>query len=98
RSKRDWSSDVCSSDLAIGGEQAAFLIGSIFGSVGGMEPTGLRQRRGALLGIGGSGGNLAIGRVDNQRRRPAAGDFAALAPEFVEIGRASCRERGEVSE
>src|SRR5699024_11437191 len=70
RSKRDWSSDVCSSDLRRGCEAGAFLAAAV-----GFSPAFLEE--------------LAI-------------EAALAIPEFrlgaaEEIGRASCRERGEIA-
>src|SRR5699024_11720290 len=82
RSKRDWSSDVCSSDLASG------------------EPL-LRDdlvEHLARVGIERARDLADLGVVED--RREAAGQLPGLEerrPVDVEIGRASCRERGEIS-
>src|SRR2546429_8317466 len=66
RCSRDWSSDVCSSDL--GGRRESSRRSR------GRGPGGERKRGGGSGGLGGRS-----------------------LPEGIEIGRASCRERGEIS-
>src|SRR5437868_6098237 len=86
RSKRDWSSDVCSSDLfGIVPEGVLGQAGDLAG-VGDLEHGGVEEGLGVLI-VAGIGGGF-FGR---------AGGPAHLAQEDglagVEIGRASCRER-----
>src|SRR5207253_4603492 len=82
---RDWSSDVCSSDLPDAGESSAGHNG---------EKTGDAKQRAkekpARRGI-------RAGHFD--RRRGIGGrERRSGAVELGEIGRASCRERGESAE
>src|SRR5690606_41201171 len=85
RFSRDWSSDVCSSDLALPAARGAG--GDGFGRVVGvgLVAAGLggpgRLQRGGL----GRGDGVAAGVLDGPDEGPLGG----------EIGRASCRERGE---
>src|SRR5690606_40721929 len=84
---RDWSSDVCSSDLHTGPPPAAQRVGQVIGAVG---IAGLQQGFEHLL-------------AQHQLRRDAQGGTFALTdrPQLLEprgclqrqqIGRASCRE------
>src|SRR5699024_12133718 len=82
RSKRDWSSDVCSSDLFIAargvdGRDVAHHPLLIFRNTVDIGPVGIADR---LVGAG----RLFLGGRDE----PLAGIGA-----HAEIGRASCRER-----
>src|SRR5699024_12034231 len=85
RSKRDWSSDVCSSDLARrfrGEEMTGFRLPG---------PARLQQGGGAGAGIAvpvGHGAHLELAQ---------RAVVAMLRHEPSEIGRASCRERGEIA-
>src|SRR5690606_40795932 len=84
RFSRDWSSDVCSSDL--GGQG---------GLPSGMAGSG-RQCRGAAGGAGSRSGrrrlrSAAAPLARGVRRPRLSGADPAAAPQ---IGRASCRERG----
>src|SRR5699024_12123140 len=67
RSKRDWSSDVCSSDLGVHLHDLRFLSGG--------------------------GGPLAAGLLADD----AAAAGSGVRHHHQEIGRASCRERVEIS-
>src|SRR5699024_11473391 len=97
-SKRDWSSDVCSSDLptgAGGGQPTA--AGEVPGrGPGAGDPTG-----GAAEGPGPGGGRG--GAAAPHRRRGAGGVCAPggrggrRAAHLWQIGRASCRGRGLIS-
>src|SRR2546428_2344969 len=83
RSDRDWSSDVCSSDLEEGREAA-----------GSAPPTGQRLLGPAFI--------AAVAYVDpgNFATNMAAGaryGYLLLWVVLMGIGRASCRERGEIS-
>src|SRR5206468_6249582 len=94
RSDRDWSSDVCSSDL--GGEEAVFAeVGDGEGNVG---------EEAEAVAVGGGGVVVAAGKVGGEAgveggaggEEGAGGGVAHRAEDApVEIGRASCRERGE---
>src|SRR5207253_7443287 len=87
---RDWSSDVCSSDLcaaeASDGFFAAVAPGDEFGEerivVVGNSPAFIDA---VVETNAGAAGNLA------------RQDFSRRWEEIVEIGRASCRERGEIA-
>src|SRR5690349_21993231 len=80
RSLRDWSSDVCSSDLV--GDGAA------------RSP----DRRSGRLPVARRGRERVARVVDDVRRAAGAAEPGGLElRSVVEIGRASCRERGEVS-
>src|SRR5207249_8735998 len=89
RSKRDWSSDVCSSDL---GEQVPDIAGSAVAVVG----EDLDQYRDPAWGV-----PLVQDRLERRPFGPASPalnrtlDVVVGHPGFapVEIGRASCRER-----
>src|SRR5699024_11317462 len=81
RSKRDWSSDVCSSDLGISGSAPAF---------GGQEKL-IDALWVARLGGGLLRCRLQPGLVLD---RAAGVNGPASTDERVKIGRASCRERG----
>src|SRR5207249_9241927 len=83
RSKRDWSSDVCSSDLICGGE----LRGDSRGFAGsGIVWTCARSVHGS--------GAIAAGADPRSAGRNAVSGRSGRA----EIGRASCRERVEIAE
>src|SRR5699024_11753640 len=77
RSKRDWSSDVCSSDLAF--RHISLLPGS----------------RRALCPPK-NGPRARTGRAHARARQPFSHNREKSCPARSEIGRASCRERGEV--
>src|SRR5699024_11475706 len=83
RSKRDWSSDVCSSDLELR-----------------MAPVGLRVIDPDYINIMITGHQNTI-FVDLQERltsKEAVAKAQAAGAKGFKIGRASCRERGEVGE
>src|SRR5207249_8467862 len=86
RSKRDWSSDVCSSDLMGGAPRSPFQNG--------------RCQNGRR--VGGMGGAprspFQNGRCQNGRSVGGMGGAPRSPPSTInigEIGRASCRERVE---
>src|SRR5690606_40018123 len=83
RFSRDWSSDVCSSDLGFRGEALP--------SIGSVARLSMRSRpRGAD-----SAAEIVVdgGRVSPVR--PVAANHGTMVE--VQIGRASCRERGWVA-
>src|SRR5699024_11719583 len=95
RSKRDWSSDVCSSDLAHGNADHATVLRKEFagwhGKVGqvleNLDPHGIDRRK--LYDL------PAFGPY-TRGRHVLIGDAAhAMAPN--QIGRASCRQRAKES-
>src|SRR5207249_6269191 len=94
RSKRDWSSDVCSSDLyAIWGTSGTnvFAVG-YSGTILHYDGTGwtpqISETTSWLRGVWGAGGSdvFAVG---------FGGTILHYNGETWEIGRASCRERGK---
>src|SRR5699024_11321494 len=93
RSKRDWSSDVCSSDLA------KILLESIMPILSDREQKILQctffenksqKETGELLGIS----QMRVSRLQRQSLRKL-NEF--IQSESSEIGRASCRERVEIA-
>src|SRR5207249_9677497 len=93
RSKRDWSSDVCSSDLGLAADLEDVP-----------KPTGYQQRGRRCLsfddGVGGYRGAVRevadrVGRPVFSAHRPVDSLQEAKRGVAREIGRASCRERGE---
>src|SRR5699024_11828431 len=91
RSKRDWSSDVCSSDLSVSkfcsdfNERSDFLSGEIPLLVD-IFLLDNREFKFIIRGV-----NLV-----KLLRRFVAGRFKVTRKEVFQIGRASCRERGEM--
>src|SRR5436190_4683232 len=88
RSLCDWSSDVCSSDLGPHLRDAVDeLVPTLLGGVRvGAEAAQFRP------GGGAAGAELQAAAGENVQHRRALGDA-----DGVEIGRASCRERVEIS-
>src|SRR5699024_11841421 len=86
RSKRDWSSDVCSSDLAM------LVLGKVPGSLALTNIAG-NAMFGSLSGSGIAAAS-AMGSVLNGPEKDAGYEEEFSA---AKIGRASCRERGECS-
>src|SRR5207249_5339853 len=86
RSKRDWSSDVCSSDLGI------YVSGGA-STVSNTTPPAAIASTTTTIGSGATASNLTIqnNTITNAARAVAVQGAA-------KIGRASCRERGESSE
>src|SRR3546814_17006588 len=91
----DWSSDVCSSDLArrIGADQRKeqFRVGETAGLV--TLDRGSRQIVGpdeVVVPIAGANGET---RVTSARREQGSIGADPVCPAFVEIGRATCRDR-----
>src|SRR5207237_2277027 len=95
RFKCDWSSDVCSSDLC-------FAVMRVLGTEDFSQscPRALRQPFWAQLSSGGHPGGLA-NRVIHFSEQFVGSAFEFRSSSWMEfrseIGRASCRERGEVS-
>src|SRR5207249_5923523 len=93
RSKRDWSSDVCSSDL----QAAPAKMRALAGARATWQPSEVRAQRLQVTGVAGLAiqdyGLAGIDRAADRRvvvaQRP--GHLHA-----EEIGRASCRERVEI--
>src|SRR5699024_11810314 len=80
RSKRDWSSDVCSSDLKIGAVATVAMLALGGASAANAAPTILDPDATGTLNI-------------HKFEQPAAlGDAANGLQQDTEIGRASCRE------
>src|SRR5699024_11552884 len=91
RSKRDWSSDVCSSDLASHGQQSG-LAGTRW--AGDTDQLAGGDVQGDL--VQNAAGRGAIGDLqgDGIHREPGTGACIALLLQglgAVQIGRASCR-------
>src|SRR5206468_7079945 len=94
RSDRDWSSDVCSSDLFFRGDELGVVLAG--------RPGDELLRRRDFLRSGGNGETprpqpvrvLAQPLVGCERETDIVGDLGVLR---IEIGRASCRERVWVS-
>src|SRR5699024_11867992 len=92
RSKRDWSSDVCSSDLlpfdlAVDDldEHAELLVGSIAGAVADAEAPHV-----VLLSSGGADLSEGTGPITGLHQMEVA---LRATGTVLKIGRASCRER-----
>src|SRR5207249_6598267 len=93
RSKRDWSSDVCSSDLEDPGTEAPVVLAAIHVEDEGALELRLDEDHDMVPSLG-----------ENMRRcsKEAGGDRpsrthgrkSAVTVLALEIGRASCRERG----
>src|SRR5690606_40364083 len=83
RFSRDWSSDVCSSDLVTVGVDGATASGGVFAA---------RATAGAVVSV-----DVLAVLAAALASGVAAQDAVAVAPVgFDEIGRASCRERVEM--
>src|SRR5699024_11696639 len=93
RSKRDWSSDVCSSDLVVQVEPPG--RGEAIDQLLGGEPAG-RQRRTPLMAV------VDVAQWVLQRWGEvvvaAEHEDARDREQVAKIGRASCRERAERAE
>src|SRR5207249_5826160 len=85
RSKRDWSSDVCSSDLG----NTTCLRDVVRRQVVFPGLPRVRRHAGGGLGISGRRAGAVLDAGAQQLRTERA------SGQQVEIGRASCRERGE---
>src|SRR5207249_8531528 len=87
RSKRDWSSDVCSSDLLRGPNEIGVRLGPYDHS----RPVVIDPVLSYSTFLGGVGGSTAFAVfADAQGNAYVAGS--------AQIGRASCRERVDISE
>src|SRR5207247_8506394 len=95
-STRDWSSDVCSSDLAWGEVLAGLLPGQHVRDMGSGKSFGPPQDQvQGSVKVTGSGGLSHIYFADRPTRMTQR-ELMSRHPDFMsEIGRASCRERGE---
>src|SRR5690606_39330912 len=84
RFSRDWSSDVCSSDL---GEQHLYLL-----DVDGSVPQPITKGPINVVGYDAAAGTIAtaISQVDR-----TSDVYVVRGGDREQIGRASCRERGE---
>src|SRR5690606_40606728 len=96
RFSRDWSSDVCSSDL----EVAADLLERVLAAVD--QPLAeLQHHRLALVELAERLlqllGEDVLGGLVDRRLDVLVGDEVAVERVLLEIGRASCRERVSVS-
>src|SRR5690606_39990769 len=92
RFSRDWSSDVCSSDLA-GRRERTEIVGVL--ALGPAMTADPRKRLlGGRLADEDVGERLVVAQ-DDVERRPVPLDHVAL--EQQQIGRASCRERGSIT-
>src|SRR5690606_41128160 len=96
RFSRDWSSDVCSSDLMLMGALNAADLFEID------PPTSASATQTTLdetVVLVGADGRMAYldGAVDAAALKTAVGDILAARPD-TQIGRASCRESGEITE
>src|SRR5206468_4993146 len=87
RSDRDWSSDVCSSDLRLS-DEGENLSGPDLQAVDGVSLEIWPREVLALVGESGSG-KTTLGRCVLGLQQPTAGNVLLDG----EIGRASCRER-----
>src|SRR5690606_39721299 len=93
RFSRDWSSDVCSSDLVKGNKH--YLL-SLEDSCQGMEfdtRFGVIQQEENQLNV-----NDKIVRLSDKKSQCSITSIYKLYPVQFEIGRASCRERVEIRE
>src|SRR5207249_5083888 len=88
RSKRDWSSDVCSSDLR---GAASLLRAMARPDEAARDAARLADSLRRVLGESGAEGSPLLGG------RSMSWRFSAFDVEFAEIGRAACRERVERS-
>src|SRR5206468_4740683 len=95
RSDRDWSSDVCSSDLDLGLRVRDDIVGSFTTRVAHGYPiyrVGYETSRDLLLSAVAKYPNLLTGGRQGLFR------YIFLDAAMEKIGRASCRERVEVAE
>src|SRR5690606_39541943 len=98
RFSRDWSSDVCSSDLYLTArfdEAPGIAVGIP------VRKSGIRI--GEVVEIQfdrrpGAGDGVLVTMALERKYRLAAGSLPRLSRALIEIGRASCRERGSVCE
>src|SRR5699024_11369854 len=96
RSKRDWSSDVCSSDLMPGPDMSNAVSYYLRGTTGSIVSDRVRfypATVGSLLKLSGR----CMQRHFQQSRRIVRDRVLFRQYWIIEIGRASCRERVGVS-
>src|SRR5690606_40134816 len=95
RFSRDWSSDVCSSDLEIFPDKEHF--GRIFRNNAKMSAMGITQVA-AVMGACVAGGAYLPIMSDETLMVTGKGSIFLAGPYLVkEIGRASCRERVQLA-
>src|SRR5207245_7311157 len=91
---RDWSSDVCSSDLA------AMVVRGLFGWQQRRLANQLFRQLPDTIQLvtstvrSGLPVNEAFRTISREMPQPTAGQFAIVCSELSQIGRASCREGG----
>src|SRR5699024_11840599 len=92
RSKRDWSSDVCSSDLTGSARDHRVSGGTALGTEH-RRKAGVWSKLAVLVVSAVAGFTFVSGAFSAKGSdlRPTGGDTASLVKE--QIGRASCRER-----
>src|SRR5207245_7111731 len=96
RCYRDWSSDVCSSDLSLPGRQARVVAraqGDLRAAQERSQVERIDQQRGKHETEGGRA-DIAVQVVPDHA---ATQRLPRRLTSRTEIGRASCRERGEVA-
>src|SRR5690606_40274573 len=89
RFSRDWSSDVCSSDLLLVVADLVGRLGDLGELVAVAHEHGVNQLRPLL-------GEPLVARFATDRVRVARDEHRVPWPLLVEIGRASCRGWGEM--
>src|SRR5207249_5240882 len=92
RSKRDWSSDVCSSDLTV--NQFTFGYNRIFNYI---TSQGTGTCASAKLGIPGANLGCSASNTCSSSSCGLTSINIAGGGYWSQIGRASCRERGKVT-
>src|SRR5699024_11970305 len=94
-SKRDWSSDVCSSDLALAGQQLQLLVEVGRGDGLDLEGKGVVLIAADPFGQGGQHrGDLVVLGVDEKAELRVFGPFASRTRSEGEDGRSGHRKCG----